>query len=199
GNKNWNHYESILSQDNVINVDSEELEKRKRRAARFGSSLDSYQSEKPKNNNLTSTGKNDDLIYSGKVISNKSDGKNKKTHGKDKDTIIYTMEDVMNFLEVLLLEWRLATILKSSLCDNAITSPSNHSSVSRYFGKQHRLKAQDWFIEKSRPVSLKELGYWNKLFLLMDMEYDNEQQWLVDDTTQKLKELNISDLKEHII
>ncbi|CAG8700805.1 43203_t:CDS:2 [Gigaspora margarita] len=170
-----NNRTSLISQDSTIAVDADELERRKRRAERFGKFLDPQQ--------LASTGA-DANLNSNKSNNNRSSHKGSMISNKDNitkdDAKEYIIADgykeitqidiVSNFFELLSLELRLINLL-SSVSSSPIISKSISNTGTK---RQQRLKAHDWFIEKSPPISLSELGYWDKLFLIMDMEYDNE-------------------------
>lgn len=145
--------------------------------------------------------------------------------GIEKDKIIYTMEDVMTFLEVLLLEWKLTALLypRAPSSSSSLSSQlSGNNDNSKHIAKnrqqqsqepqkqqqqrqnQNRSKAQDWFIEKSQPICLNDLGYWDKLFSLFDAakleddDYNNQkcgqrQSSFLDESIKGLQELSINE------
>ncbi|CAG8533044.1 7203_t:CDS:2 [Dentiscutata heterogama] len=174
-NENLSQRTNLISQDSMIAVDADELERRRRRAERFEKFLDPQQ--------LASTGADASLI-SNKINTNRNSRKggmilSKDNNTKDdvKESIIaddykeLTQIDIVsNFFELLLLELRLIDLLSSVSSSPIISKSISNTSTKR----QQRLKAHDWFIEKSPPIRLSELGYWDKLFLVIDMEYDNE-------------------------
>ncbi|CAG8806157.1 4429_t:CDS:2 [Cetraspora pellucida] len=209
-NQNYNNNEcrsqrtSLISQDLTTAVDAEELERRKKRAERFEKFLEPQQ--------LTSTGIDANLAYNKSssdkssrnvdIISNKNPKHDVKEHIITDDYKEPTqIDNVSNFFELLLLELRLVDLLSSMSSSPTISKPlsnTNPNSSPNIVKRQPRLKAHDWFIEKSSPMRLSEFGYWDKLFLMMDMEYNkenyeienyvNEDEWvkLVNNGLKKL-------------
>ncbi|CAG8783154.1 17364_t:CDS:2, partial [Cetraspora pellucida] len=143
-NQNYNNNEcrsqrtSLISQDLTTAVDAEELERRKKR-------IDANLSY-----NKSSSDKSSRNVD---IISNKNPKHDVKEHIITDDYKEPTqIDNVSNFFELLLLELRLVDLLSSM------------SSSPNIVKRQPRLKAHDWFIEKSSPMRLSEFGYCDKLF-----------------------------------
>ncbi|CAG8478593.1 2806_t:CDS:2 [Scutellospora calospora] len=174
-----NNNETFSQRTSLISVDAEELERRKKRAERFEKFLDPKQStskETDANLNRNNTNRSS---QSGKIIS-KKDIIVKEYIQKDNIKESAQIDTVSNFLELLLLELRLIDLLSSTQSSPSVSkSLSNTNSILSSNTvilpkKQQRLRAHDWFIEKSSPKRLSELGYWDKLFSIMDMEFYKE-------------------------